>query len=263
MNLPDKTHIEQAFGTIRQEAERRWNTFKEAPVPKISIGMATCGIASGALDTKNAVEEVLAEKSAEKLKEIEDIKTQIKQVEKDIKRLEQLKQDEEKLKELDLWNPEMLIVFKIGSPVELAVHDNKGKLLSKRDGVFVMDKEDMKFAVIFNPQNLENGYNIHVRGTDAGTYSYTMTGIKDKQIVFQDEVKDVPIKEGEAVTFRAKLGQAEVELKDSSSDQEEQEKKAGSFWNLKNIVFVVGVIVVVLIILVIIWFKKRKGKAYL
>ena len=210
-----------------------------------------------------SVEEVLAEKSAEKLKEIEDIKTQIKQVEKDIKRLEQLKQDEEKLKELDLWNPEMLIVFKIGSPVELAVHDNKGKLLSKRDGVFVMDKEDMKFAVIFNPQNLENGYNIHVRGTDAGTYSYTMTGIKDKQIVFQDEVKDVPIKEGEAVTFRAKLGQAEVELKDSSSDQEEQEKKAGSFWNLKNIVFVVGVIVVVLIILVIIWFKKRKGKAYL
>ena len=65
MNPPNNTHIEQAFSTIRQEAEKRWNALKEAPVPKISIGMATCGIASGALDTKNALEEVLAERNIE------------------------------------------------------------------------------------------------------------------------------------------------------------------------------------------------------
>ena len=65
MNPPNNTHIEQAFSTIRQEAEKRWNAMKEAPVPKISIGMATCGIASGALDTKNALEEVLAERNIE------------------------------------------------------------------------------------------------------------------------------------------------------------------------------------------------------
>ena len=65
MSLPDKIHIDQAFSTIRQEAERRLNESKEAQVPKISIGMATCGIASGALDTKNAVEEVLAERKIE------------------------------------------------------------------------------------------------------------------------------------------------------------------------------------------------------
>ena len=65
MNLPNKVDIEQAFSAIRQEAERSWNEFKAAPVPKISIGMATCGIASGALDTKNALEEVLAERKIE------------------------------------------------------------------------------------------------------------------------------------------------------------------------------------------------------
>ena len=65
MNLPNKVHIDQAFSTIRQEAERRWNEFKASPVPKIYVGMATCGIASGALDTKNALEEVLAERKIE------------------------------------------------------------------------------------------------------------------------------------------------------------------------------------------------------
>jgi NADH-quinone oxidoreductase subunit F len=65
MNLPNKVQIDQAFSAIRQEAERRWNEFKAAPIPKISIGMATCGIASGALDTKNALEEVLAERKIE------------------------------------------------------------------------------------------------------------------------------------------------------------------------------------------------------
>jgi len=51
------------FAAIRAETEKRRNAFREAPVPKIHIGMATCGIASGALDTKKAFEEALAERN--------------------------------------------------------------------------------------------------------------------------------------------------------------------------------------------------------
>ncbi len=57
--------IQQIFDAIRNEAETRRNAFKETPVPKIYIGMATCGIASGALETKQAFEEALAERNIE------------------------------------------------------------------------------------------------------------------------------------------------------------------------------------------------------
>ena len=57
--------VQKAFGVIRDEAKRRRDAFREKPVPKIQIGMATCGIASGALETKNAFEEVLAERKIE------------------------------------------------------------------------------------------------------------------------------------------------------------------------------------------------------
>jgi len=57
--------VQKAFGVIRDEAKRRRDAFREEPVPKIQIGMATCGIASGALETKNAFEEVLAERKIE------------------------------------------------------------------------------------------------------------------------------------------------------------------------------------------------------
>ncbi|MBW1802088.1 MAG: NADH-quinone oxidoreductase subunit NuoF [Deltaproteobacteria bacterium] len=52
----------ERFQTIREEAEKRRKAFKDAPVPKIHIGLATCGIAAGALETKKAFEEVLAER---------------------------------------------------------------------------------------------------------------------------------------------------------------------------------------------------------
>ena len=65
MSQTGKGKIHQVFSTIREEAEARRNVFREAPVPKIYIGMATCGIASGALDTKKAFEEVLAEREIE------------------------------------------------------------------------------------------------------------------------------------------------------------------------------------------------------
>lgn len=60
MNQPNP---EASFRVIREEATNRRKLFKESPLPKIHIGMATCGIASGALETKKAFEEALAEQN--------------------------------------------------------------------------------------------------------------------------------------------------------------------------------------------------------
>ena len=65
MNPTNNENLNQVFNHIREEAVRRHNELKDAPVPKISIGMATCGIASGALETKKAFEESLAERNIE------------------------------------------------------------------------------------------------------------------------------------------------------------------------------------------------------
>jgi NADH-quinone oxidoreductase subunit F len=65
MNLNSNENLDQFFSVIYEEAKRRQKVFNEPDVPKIHIGMATCGIASGAIDTKNAFEEVLAEQKIE------------------------------------------------------------------------------------------------------------------------------------------------------------------------------------------------------
>jgi len=57
----------EAYQAIREEAQRRREKFVAAPVPRIHIGMATCGIASGALETRHAFEEALAEEGREAL----------------------------------------------------------------------------------------------------------------------------------------------------------------------------------------------------
>jgi len=61
MNQTTNKQISQAFDSISKEAEKRRNDFESAKVPKIHIGMATCGIASGALETKEAFEKALDE----------------------------------------------------------------------------------------------------------------------------------------------------------------------------------------------------------
>ncbi len=48
------------FDEIRQTALARQKAFKEAPGPKIHLGMSTCGIASGALETRDAFEQAIA-----------------------------------------------------------------------------------------------------------------------------------------------------------------------------------------------------------
>jgi NADH-quinone oxidoreductase subunit F len=65
MNPASNEKIDQIFNAIYKEAEKRGNKFRENPVPKIHIGMATCGIASGALETKKAFEEALDEYNIE------------------------------------------------------------------------------------------------------------------------------------------------------------------------------------------------------
>ena len=67
MDQPNKKDPDQAFSVIHEEAVKRRRAFTEDPVPKIHIGMATCGIASGALETKSAFEEALAERDIEAL----------------------------------------------------------------------------------------------------------------------------------------------------------------------------------------------------
>jgi NADH-quinone oxidoreductase subunit F len=65
---PDSHNIiDQKYNTVREAAEKRRIAFMETPVPKIHIGMATCGIASGALETLKAFEEALAENNIQAL----------------------------------------------------------------------------------------------------------------------------------------------------------------------------------------------------
>ncbi|MBK5100002.1 MAG: SLBB domain-containing protein [Desulfobacteraceae bacterium] len=61
MTPADKENLPQAFNCILEQAKRRQDSFRESQVPKIYIGLATCGLASGALETKKAFEEALAE----------------------------------------------------------------------------------------------------------------------------------------------------------------------------------------------------------
>jgi len=50
------------YEALKAEAEKRKQAFDENPAPKVHIGMATCGIAAGALETKAAFEAGLAER---------------------------------------------------------------------------------------------------------------------------------------------------------------------------------------------------------
>ncbi|MGD8462085.1 MAG: NADH-quinone oxidoreductase subunit F, partial [Desulfobacterales bacterium] len=65
MSPPNNTATRSGFAEIRRAAKARRKAFNEAAVPKIHIGMATCGIASGALETKDAFEQALAQRGLE------------------------------------------------------------------------------------------------------------------------------------------------------------------------------------------------------
>ncbi|HWR93403.1 MAG TPA: NADH-quinone oxidoreductase subunit NuoF [Desulfobacterales bacterium] len=56
-----------SYRRLRDEADRRRREVAESALPKIHIGMATCGIAAGAQETRTAFEEALAEAGAQAL----------------------------------------------------------------------------------------------------------------------------------------------------------------------------------------------------
>jgi NADH-quinone oxidoreductase subunit F len=60
MDQNNKKNIAAQFEKIRQTSMTRKEEFQASALPKIHIGMATCGIAAGALETKQAFEETLA-----------------------------------------------------------------------------------------------------------------------------------------------------------------------------------------------------------
>ena len=61
MNQKSKEELLEAFASIKTEAEKRFEKIKGDSNQNIFIGMATCGIASGAIEVKKAFEEALAE----------------------------------------------------------------------------------------------------------------------------------------------------------------------------------------------------------
>ncbi|WP_373498685.1 NADH-ubiquinone oxidoreductase-F iron-sulfur binding region domain-containing protein [Desulfococcus sp.] len=63
MNPGTKEIIQARFEALQEEAFRRRDAFQRAATPKIHIGMATCGIAAGALETKAAFEQTLKERN--------------------------------------------------------------------------------------------------------------------------------------------------------------------------------------------------------
>ncbi len=67
MSPDNREKLKQSFRAIQEESGSRRKAFRDAKVPKIHIGMATCGIASGALETKKAFQETLVEQNIEAL----------------------------------------------------------------------------------------------------------------------------------------------------------------------------------------------------
>lgn len=57
--------IDEKFGAIFAEALRRKNEREAKPVPKIHVGLATCGIAAGAMETRASFEETLKQRGIE------------------------------------------------------------------------------------------------------------------------------------------------------------------------------------------------------
>ena len=61
MNQNSKEKLNEVFASIKMDADRRFSEMKGDSNQNIFIGMATCGLASGAADVKAAFEEALSE----------------------------------------------------------------------------------------------------------------------------------------------------------------------------------------------------------
>lgn len=63
MNNKNKKIAEDRYNILRQDADKGLNQLKDGDHASVYIGMATCGLASGAMDVKTAFEEALKEYS--------------------------------------------------------------------------------------------------------------------------------------------------------------------------------------------------------
>jgi NADH-quinone oxidoreductase subunit F len=61
VNQKSKEELREAFASIKTEAEKRFEKIKGDSNQNIFIGMATCGLASGAIEVKRAFEDALTE----------------------------------------------------------------------------------------------------------------------------------------------------------------------------------------------------------
>ena len=62
MNQNSKKKLTEVFASIKSEADKRFKEIKGDDDQNILIGMATCGLASGAIEVKAAFEEAIAER---------------------------------------------------------------------------------------------------------------------------------------------------------------------------------------------------------
>jgi NADH-quinone oxidoreductase subunit F len=62
---PRNKAVSERFAGIAAEARKRAGEERQSAKPRILIGMATCGLAAGAMETKAAFEEILAERGIE------------------------------------------------------------------------------------------------------------------------------------------------------------------------------------------------------
>lgn len=65
VNPTNEQELNKVFSAIKTEADKRLEGIRDDNNVKIFIGMATCGLASGALEVKAAFEETLAEQNAQ------------------------------------------------------------------------------------------------------------------------------------------------------------------------------------------------------
>ncbi len=65
MSPHNSKDIIKNFNELKNKALEEKEEFESSPLPKIHIGMATCGIAAGAIETKLAFEQILAQRNIE------------------------------------------------------------------------------------------------------------------------------------------------------------------------------------------------------
>ena len=150
-----------------------------------------------------------------------------------------------------------------GSPVSLSVVDDRGKALTLRDGVLVIEKEDLKLVFIKNPQNLKNGYNFKVQGLERGTYDLDIGLISEGRVVKRAEIKDQQIGLDQEVSIPVLVKEEKGELKDlfvgEEAEKQKKKEKASSLF-LYLTIGISAVLIIAIIVVIIILVVKRKKK---